>query len=209
MSRPVRRPVAARAAIVKPADNVRGQAGQAAVVRRTVAGPDGRRTEVDLNEAESPLAWLRSRRDKDGSPLIDAAAFTAGERFRADFTVAGMMARTTMNWEGLGAPTERRRSGASGGLLVTEAAMAARDRVNRAITAVGPELAGVLVDVCCHLKGLGDVERARGWPLRSGKVVLRMALAALARHYGLDETAEGPKATAKHHWGAEDYRPKA
>lgn len=209
MSRRVDRPAAARGAVAKAADRDRGLAGQAAIVRRTVAGPDGRRTNVDLNEAESPLAWLRSRRDKDGTPLIDAAAFTAGERFRADFTVAGMMARTTMNWDGLGAPTERRRSGASGGLLVTEAAMAARDRVNRAITAVGPELAGVLVDVCCHLKGLGDVERARGWPLRSGKVVLRMALAALARHYGLDETAKGPSIVPRRHWGAPDYKPKA
>lgn len=209
MSRVAGGPAASRATAPKAGEGARDRTPRGTVVRRSVAGPDGARAEVDLNEAESPLAWLRSRRDKDGSPLIDDAAFAAGERFRADYTVAGLMARTTMNWDSLGAPAERRQSGASGGLMVTEAAMAARDRVNRAIVAVGPELAGVLVDVCCHLKGLGDVERSRGWPLRSGKVVLRMALAALGRHYGLDAAARGPGTAAGRHWGAADYKPKA
>ncbi|WP_210272813.1 DUF6456 domain-containing protein [Chthonobacter rhizosphaerae] len=175
-----------------------------------VVAPDGRVADVTIDDGESPLAWLATRRDKDGVPLLSPAAFAAGERFRTDYTVAGLMARTTMNWDALGGPAERRAGGgAGGGLLVTEAAMAARDRVNRALSAVGPELGSVLVDVCCHLKGLGDVERDQGWPLRSGKVVLRMALAALARHYGLAEAARGGEAARPRHWGAADYRPKA
>jgi hypothetical protein len=63
--------------------------------------------------------------------------------------------------------------------------IAAKERVMRALDEVGPEIGGILVDICCELKGLEEAEKANGWPQRAGKVVLQIALTRLARHYGL------------------------
>ncbi|WP_428700309.1 DUF6456 domain-containing protein [Stappia sp.] len=150
--------------------------------------PDGGSGEiVTVNHAESPLAWLRNRKSRDGRPLIDAAQFEAGERLRSDHAfgqiVPGMRG---MAWSALGSGAGGAQGGGGrGGLAeLSDMAIAARRRLERALADVGPELAGVLVDVCCDLKGLEQVERARGWPPRSAKVILSLGLTRLARHYG-------------------------
>lgn len=84
---------------------------------------------------------------------------------------------------------------------------AAGERVRRALAAVGPEHAGILIDVCCHLKGLEHVERSAGWPKRSAKIVLGIALATLARHYGLAQRDSGVRVAPVRHWGSDDFRP--
>ncbi|WP_431322771.1 DUF6456 domain-containing protein [Rhizobium sp. YTU87027] len=71
--------------------------------------------------------------------------------------------------------------------------------------AMGPELAGVALDVCCFMKGLEAVERERQWPVRSAKLMLRTALMALSRHYNPPTPARRPR---MEHWGAEGYRPE-
>jgi len=162
-----------------------------------------------INSDESPIAWLRRRKDKDGAPMISQAQFEAGERLRADFHFALMMPRTTMNWSSVAPARRSRRAGASLRTdVMSDGPSAAGERVRRALAVVGPELAGVLIDVCCHLKGLEAAERDAGWPQRSGKIVLQLALTRLARHYGLEAMPNvAPRCSAARHWGASDYRP--
>lgn len=154
-----------------------------------------------LNIAESPLSWLRSRRDRDGQPLISDLQFLAGERLRAEFERALMGRRVTMNWDAAGAGGKGFR-----GSDISDAAIAAKDRYRKALNAVGPELGAILVQVCCLEYGIEQAERVLALPQRSGKAVLGLALTALARHYGFlkDGTARRERIFS---WGLEDYRP--
>ncbi len=165
-----------------------------------IADQDGW-TLVHLNTAESPLAQLVRRKDADGAAFLTEAEFDAGEKLRADYTMGQIMPRVGANWE---APISRSRRGAPASDL-TDRALAARQRVEQAIEAVGPELSGVLIDVCCYLKGLGQVEHERRWPARSAKLILKSALARLARHY--DPTRNRRPATIVS-WGTADHRPR-
>ncbi|BBF94082.1 DUF6456 domain-containing protein [Blastochloris tepida] len=162
---------------------------------------DGIAAEVLRDAEESPLAWLARRRDKAGQPLIAPHQFVAGERLRADFTRAQMTPRVTASWDAsVGAS---RRGESRDPALFAEAVVAAKARLERALEAAGPEVAGLLLDVCCFLKGLETVERERGWPARTAKVVLGLALDRLARHYGLSGEARGPARGRMRSWSAE------
>ena len=65
-----------------------------------------------------------------------------------------------------------------------ERALRTPERFARAVDALGPRLGPALADFVAHERGLTDVERSRGWPVRSGKMLLREALERLAAHYG-------------------------
>ncbi|WP_052161589.1 DUF6456 domain-containing protein [Hoeflea sp. BAL378] len=148
--------------------------------RTLAAASDPEQGQMSVNLSESPLAALARIRTRDGALYLDPAQVEAGERLRADFTRGQMLPSLGQRWEPVRTP---RQPGAAGGGEITDAALSARLRVDAALDDVGPELAGVLVDVCCFLKGLGDIERERQWPARAAKLMLRTALAALARHY--------------------------
>jgi Domain of unknown function (DUF6456) len=161
------------------------------------------RLAVTIDTAESPLAWLARRKGRDGRALIEPVQLQAGERLRADVTRAQMLPRITANWTS--SVAQGRRSTAAGrAATFTEAMIAARQRVRHALAAVGPEFTGLLLDICCFLKGLEDVERERGWPPRSAKVVLQLGLDRLARHYGYAAEARGAARAAVRTWLAPD-----
>ncbi|WP_411035121.1 DUF6456 domain-containing protein [Shinella sp. BYT-45] len=177
-------------------------AGQHRDLAEVVVLRDGARQTALANRLESPLAALARLKEKTGGAFLPESAIAAGERLHADFTRGGLQPRTTMSWEPRIAGRQKGEAGAAREL--TDTALAARLRVARAVEAIGPELSGVALDVCCFMKGLETVERERQWPARSAKLLLRAALMALARHYA----PPAPAGRRSHAWGAEGYRPE-
>ena len=155
-----------------------------------------------FNDAESPLAWLRARKGRDGRSLLSSEQFLAGERLRADYERGALGPCVTANWD---MPASRGQGGPAP-LTITDAAIAARQRYNAALDTVGEELASILVQVCCLAAGVEQAERILDLPQRSGRVVLSLGLTALARHYGF--IAGRHAAVRSGHWAAGDYCPK-
>src|SRR3972149_3872031 len=119
-----------------------------ALAQRQIA-TEGGAASVLIDEGESPLAWLARRRGRDGRSYIEPHQLQAGGRLRADFTRANLMPRTTSNWA---SPISSDKSGSNRARDFTETMVAARRRVHQALDTVGPEFAGLLLDVCCFLK---------------------------------------------------------
>jgi len=128
-----------------------------------------------VNLAESPLGWLRSRGH------VSARQFDAGEQLRGDWERAQLAPSVTMRWDA--APAGK--SPLATALDPTEAQVAARRRFDSAIAAVGPGLTDILWRAVCAGEGMREAEQALGWPARSGKLVLCLALDRLADHYGM------------------------
>src|SRR5262249_50519904 len=156
---------------------------------RMVVDAEGVERTVVANEAESPLTRLRAR------CLIDATQCEAGERLRRDFTLAQLAPRLGVD---LTAPVVLGRRGAARSETLTETVLAAKQRFSRAMRTVGPGLSDLLFDVCCHLIGLEDAEQSFGWPSRTGRVVLAIALDRLALHYGM--AIAGPQRAPIRSW---------
>ena len=145
---------------------------------------DGGLRRVRYNLAESPVAVLGRRREKDGKLFLEADLVDAAERLREDFELAQMGPRVAQNWERFLTSADRGGFKTDSGLA--EGPGQARDRVALALRDLGPGLGDVALRVCCFLEGVETAERRMGWAARSGKIVLRIALQRLRRHY--DET---------------------
>ena len=175
---------------------------QHAEIVDTMTEVDGSRQAARLDLSESPLGAVARLKDREGASFLPPEAISAGERLAADFTRGQLQPRVTASWE---PRLSAKGKGGRGGMAdLADSAMAARLSVNRAVSAMGPELSGVALDVCCFMKGLTVVERERQWPARSAKLMLRAALMVLARHYD-PPRPEQPARTR--HWGDEGYRP--
>src|SRR5690606_39526951 len=83
---------------------------------------------------------------------------------------------------------------------ITEMAATARKRLAELHAILPAECAGVVLDVCGFEKGLQQIETERGWPRRSAKLVLRIALDRLAEHYRLSPAATGSETRTLRRW---------
>lgn len=127
---------------------------------------------MTVNLAESPLAWLHARGH------LDDRLFDAGEALRGDCERAQLSANITMRWDPV-----RVKSTGERGLSPSEKQIAARRRFGEAIAAAGRGLEDILWRVVCAGEAQPEAEKTLGWPARSGKLVLRIALERVADYY--------------------------
>ena len=142
------------------------------------------------NLAESPLAALARRKDKNGQAFLSDDLVAVGERLREDFELAQMGPRVGQNWEKFMTGGDRGSFSGDGGM--GEGPQAARERVTAALKDLGPGLGDVVLRCCCFLEGMETAEKRMGWSARSGKIVLRIALQRLKLHYEQSNGGQSP-----------------
>lgn len=130
---------------------------------------------VTVNLAESPLSWLHAR-----GHLTDRQ-LQAGEHLRHDYETASIGPNITMSWDNI--PMSRNRRAAPSPLTQSERILAAKSRFDDALAALGGDLSDIAWRVICAGDAISAAERGMGWPARSGKLVLRIALDRLAEYY--------------------------
>jgi Domain of unknown function (DUF6456) len=161
---------------------------------------------VDANE--SPLQRLLQKKKSDGEAILDIEQFRAGERLRRDYERAHFGARLTANYEGQGSSGGGQQQFSDNHIAdLTDNTIEARQRLHLALDAVGQELSGILLHVCCMAGGLEQAELRLNLPRRAGKAVLQLALTRLARHYGYKQSMHhaGPEKIG--HWAVADFKP--
>lgn len=156
---------------------------------KSTAGPKGPAgvAPVHIPDVLERLANPR----KGEASLLAGHDIAAARKFQQDLERAGLRQRTTQSWSYASLVLKPGKHSSAGQRSEPVAMLDARARVQAACVATGPELSGLLIDICLYDKSLAIAEQERGWPARSGKLAVALGLKALARHYGLDQIAEG------------------
>ncbi len=134
--------------------------------------------------AESPLSVLARRKRGSGGAWLTPDLVAAGMRFRETWELAQIGGELTRDWGKLvaGRVSSGRASSAVAGHTATRR-LEAEQGLSAAIRALGPDMAETVIMAVCREQGMEDIEDRLDYPARSGKIVLRIALATLQRHY--------------------------
>lgn len=153
-------------------------AQHAPIVTRTVMHEDGAR-QARGYERNASLKRIAALRDAHGAPWLSSVELAAAAQLRGDWELGQAGLVRGSDWS---APPQG--STARGPGNAREGAMAAqvdaRRRVAEALEALAAPLRRVVERVCLHEEGLEALERAEGWPARTGKIALKLGLAQLA-----------------------------
>jgi len=164
-----------------------------------VRGADG----TIVNLADNVLALL-ARPGRGEDAFLDAAQVEAGERVRRLAERARLQPRLTMSYSATHTVSGKAGGGAG---EIGDMAADARRQLGELVAMLPRDCAGVVMDVCGLEKGLQAVEAERGWPRRSAKLVLRIGLDQLARHFGLSAQARGKETGKVRGWLGDGARP--
>lgn len=143
------------------------------------------------------VARLAAARGREAAFLLPHHV-EAARRLTRIFERARLRQRVTMSYDP--ARLGGRRGGGSVQDELSASAADARRDLARLAAILPAECWSVLFDVCGLERGMQEVEAQRDWPRRGGKLVLRIALAQLAMHYGLEGEARGRETGRQRGW---------
>ena len=153
-------------------------AQHAPVVDRAVMSGPGKARVVRGFTTNAVIKRLAALSD-GARPWLSDAEIEAAARLRADWEAGQIGLVRGSDWS---APPQG--SAARGPGNAAESALIrqsdARRRVMEALDALAPPLRRAVERVCLHEDGMEALERAEGWPQRSGKLALKLGLAQLA-----------------------------
>jgi hypothetical protein len=151
-----------------------------------------------VNLIESPLGRLAVGR----ASFLEPYHLETGERVRRLVERAQLQPRLTMTYS-----ASRVAGGPQHKNDISDLAADARRKLAEIHERLPPECASVVLDVCGFLKGLQEIERERGWPRRSAKLVLRIGLEQLAQYFGIAPLAAGSRRAQSRQWMDDGARP--
>lgn len=149
------------------------------VVARAVIGASGALRAARGHEQGAALKRLAALRDADGAPWFTQAELDAAAQLQRDWEAGQVGLVRGSDWS---APPKS-KAGRGPGNAIENALGAhcdARARVAEALALLAAPLRRAVQRVCLEEQGLDELERAEGWPQRSGKLALKLALAQLA-----------------------------
>lgn len=134
-------------------------------------------------DPSGPVGRLARISDAAGMAFFQGREIAAARQLWEDHAAAQLGLFRGADWTAPPRGSARRGPGGAQEQAAT-GAIDARRRVSAALEALPASLAAALRAFLLEETGLDDLERARRWPQRSGKLVLKLGLELLADHYG-------------------------